>query len=185
MKKLLCILISATLLISVMCMSVSAITLAEYSEYSGSAISSTNSNLLEGYAFNLLNDSSNNYNYWVAVRVGQYEYLLCLFNSLDDYTCDTRLSVSGACYLYDERMYSYVDGINTRYQAGFEYADTTATVTLSRGYIIGNVPETIGVNTSDQTALNMKYVKYLLYSVLIFLLLWVAFQFLNKRWLLP
>lgn len=184
-KKLICIFISVLFIFLIFCVPVSAYSFTEYYEYSGSGISSTNSSLLEGYAFNLLNDSSNDYNYWVAVRVGQYEYLLCLFNALDDYSCGSTLSVSGACYLYDERMYTYTDGYNARYQAGFEFADTSATVTLTRSYMIGNVPETIGVNTSDQTSLDMKYVKYLLYTVIIFLLLWVAFQFLNKRWLLP
>lgn len=183
MKKFLCLFIAVVLIISVFTVTASAVSYTEYYEYSGSGISSTVSNVLSGYAFNVLNDYANSYDSWFAVRVGQYQYLICIFTLTDEFLF-TSLPEDGTYVLYDERMYSYQDN-NYRYQAGFRFINEKVSLTLNRSYLIGNCYGTISVDTSEQTSLNVKYVRYILYTLLIFLFLFVMFKFLNKRWLLP
>lgn len=181
-----CVLV-AVLLVSVAVVPASAAYYTEYYEYSGSAISSTIASTLESYAFNIINDNSNDYKYWVGVRVGQYEYLLFIYSSLDDLFINSVIAFStGQVYMYDEHLYSYTYGNSYRYQAGFSAVDNVdVAVSLTRSYIIGNVPGTIAVNAEHETVFDMQYVEYILYTLIIFLLLFVAFKFLNKRWLLP
>lgn len=182
MKKIFCITLIFVLLFSVLSFSASAESYTEYYQYSGSGISSTTSNILQGYAFNILNDYSNSYDSWFAVRVGQYQYLICVFTLTEDFEFSS-LPEDGTYILYDERMYSYQD--NTyRYQPGFKFVNDVS-LTLTRSYLIGNCFGTISVDSSSQSSLDMKYVRYILYTLIIFLLLFVMFKFLNKRWLLP
>lgn len=189
-NKIISCLLVVVLLVSVAVVPASAAYYTEYYEYSGTGISTTIASTIESYAFNIINDSSNRYKYWTAVRVGQYEYLLFVYSSLDDLLINSVISFSsGQVYMYDEQLYSYNTGTTynqTRYQAGFTPVDNVdIAVSLSRYYIIGNVPGTIAVSADHQTAFDMQYVRYILYTLIFFLLLFVAFKFLNKRWLLP
>lgn len=183
MKKIICVLMMLLCVITIFTVSASADSFTEFYEYSGTAISSTTSNILEGYAFNIMNDPVNDYDSWFAVRVGQYQYLICVFRMSEDVDFSSMPS-DGTYVVYNERLYSYVDN-TTRYQAGFTNVSGSVSINFTRYYMIGNCYGTIGVNMSDQASHDMKYVKYLLYTLIIFLLLWVAFKFMNKRWLLP
>ena len=110
-NKLISCLLITVLLVSVAVVPASAAYYTEYYEYSGTGISSTIASTIESYAFNIINDNSNRYKYWTAVRVGQYEYLLFVYSSLDDLLINSVISFSsGQVYMYDEQLYSYNTG---------------------------------------------------------------------------
>lgn len=157
---------------------------SEYFEYSGVAISDTIASRLQGYAVNYM--ASHPYRYWLSLRVGEYQYLIAFFNDLEDYSASSVLQLDGVYVVYDEHYYSYTTGsgasIRTYYQAGFsDVYDMPVSVSLSRGYFVGNFAGTVAVNGS-QTDSNTSYLKYILYIILIFLFLYIAFQFVKKRW---
>lgn len=191
-SKILCVIVSAVMLVAVLCVPVAAEgSYTEYYEYSGTAISATTANILEGYALNYMRTYDDDYNYWAACRISQYEYLLVCFKSLDDFVFDktafTAEALSGNGFIYNERLASYSDSIRTYYQAGLSPTVISAPIRLqlTRGYVIGNINNSIAVNPEHETVLNHKYIQYILYTLIVFLLLFVAFKFLNKRWLLP
>lgn len=195
-KKIICAVVSLIILVTVLCVPVSAAgSYTEYYQYSGQAISSTTANTLEGYAFNYLryrNPESNEiYNYWCAFRIDQYKYLILLANDYSDLVFNrSNFTVKlndGIGVIYDEHLYSYNENNRVVYQAGLgtSYVYDPITVQLTRGYVIGNVFNTSAVNPEHETSLYVKYIPYILYTLIFFLLLFVAFKFLNKRWLLP
>lgn len=196
-NKIICIFVSLIILVSVLCVPVSAAgNYTEYYEYSGQAISSTVANTLEGYAFNYLRyrnpSSGDKYNYWCAFRISQYQYLILCGVDYSDFVFDyikftVRLN-NGIGIIYDEHLHSYNDGNRVVYQAGLkngDYITAPITIQLTRGYVIGNLYNTTAVNPEHETVFNLKYIPYILYTLIFFLLLFVAFKFLNKRWLLP
>lgn len=195
-NKIICVFVSLIILVSAFCVPVSAAgNYTEYYEYSGQAISSTVANILEGYAFNMLRYrnpfTDDIYNYWCAVRIDQYKYLILFAADYSDFVYDFRSFTikldEGLGVIYDEHLYSYNDNNRVVYQAGLQvaYVYPPITIQLTRGYVIGNVYNTTAVNPEHETALYMRYIPYILYTLIFFLLLFVAFKFLNKRWLLP
>lgn len=164
----------------------------EYYQYNGQAISSSVAEILSGYALNALRQSPELYRYWVAFRIDSYKYAICLFSDIDSYSLnkDTlKATVNDGCVMiYDQRLSSYQTGTQIHYQAGlYPLSDFNAPFTLqfTRGYVIGNVDGTISVNSDAEISLYFDYFVYILYTLIIFLFLFVAFKFLNKRWLLP
>lgn len=183
-KKIICIFVSLILLVSTFCISVSAESnYTEYFEYSGQAISSSVSNTLQAYAFNYMNDTlygNENAKYWAGIRVGQYQYLLWIFYHERDlsFSYGPQL-INGYAFIYDERMYSYVNDNRTYYQAGFREVSLPCTVEITRNNLIGNFYGTMAVNpVADNMSydklfsefnLNLKYILYTLIFLCFFL----------------
>lgn len=195
-NKIICVFAALIILVSALCVPVSAAgNYTEYYEYSGQAISSTTANILEGYAINYLryqnNDTGKKFNYWSAIRIGQYQYLILLCSERSDYTVNHNTFNfalnDGLGVIYDERLYSYTDNNRVVYQASLQPLTITEPirVQMTRGYVIGNIEDTFAVNPEHEIILYIKYIPYILYTLIFFLLLFVAFKFLNKRWLLP
>lgn len=164
----------------------------EYYEYNGQAISSSNADVLSGIAINYMQTFPDIYKYWFAFRIGDYRYAIVLFSELESFSLNAgtnKASVSeGIVIFYNVRLNSYQNGsYNTYYQSGIESSVDSApiNITFTRNYIIGNIPGCISVHPEYEASLYFKYIKYILYSIIVFLLLFVAFKFLNKRWLLP
>lgn len=163
----------------------------EYYQYNGQAISTSVAEVLSGYAMNAIRTSPDMYRYWLAFRLDAYKYAIVLFYGLDSYSFDRSTylgTVSDGCVMiYDQRLFSYQNGNQTYYQAGLSpYTDFSAPFTFqaTRGYLIGNIDATIAVHPEYESALYFDYIKYILYTIVIFLFIFVAFKFLNKRWLL-
>lgn len=170
-----------------------ASTYTEYTQFSGFAFSESMRDLISGYAYNYIN--SNNfgtypYKYWVAVRVDEFKYLLLLFQDLDDlqFTSSGVSLVSGEAVLFDEHAHSYSDNYRTYYQLATSYV-TSFPVNINVRYIntIGNISSSINPSFNDKSYSEniILTLEYIFYTVLIFLFLFVAFKFMNKRWLLP
>lgn len=164
----------------------------EFYEYSGQAVSSANADVLSGIAINYMQTFPDIYKHWFAFRVGEYRYAIVLFPELESFSLNAstnKATVSeGIVVFYNVRLNSYQNGnYNTYYQAGVESSVGTAptTIQFTRNYIIGNIPGCINVHPEYESVLYFEYIKYILYSIVVFLLLFVAFKFLNKRWLLP
>ena len=182
-KRILCIFCCVAVLMSCLTLFASAADYVEYYEYSGVGISESVAKQLSSYALNFC--SSRGYRYWSAVRVGQYQYLIAFYNKDSDFHYGNVAELfEGAYCIYDEHMYSYRDGNNTRYQVGMSNISySSVTVQITRGYTIGNNSGNYGVSsyTSDMDSV---YLRYALYVLIIFMLLYVAFQFMKKRWLI-
>lgn len=163
----------------------------EYYEYNGQAISSSIADVLSGYAINTIRQFPDSFRYWVAFRVGEYRYAIVLFPEYDSYNLNTNTlkCVVDSCivYFYNQRLASYTVGTQTRYQAGIEPDIVTGPITVqfTRGYAIGNVDPAIAVHPEYEAVLYFDYILYILYTLIILLFVFVAFKFLNKRWLLP
>lgn len=164
----------------------------EYYQYSGQAISSSIADVLSGYAISTIRTFPDLYRYWAAIRIDNYKYAILLFPDLDSYSINInamRVTVTEGCVLiYDQRIASYQNGTQTIYQAGLSpNTDYNAPFVfqLTRGYVIGNVDGCIAVNPEAEVIFYQDYILYILYTLIIFLFVFVAFKFLNKRWLLP
>lgn len=185
-KRIFSVIVCAAVLMSCFLIQTSAaVSYTEYYQYSGSAISDSLADKLTGYALNVISNSD--YRYWFAVRVAQYQYVIC-FSVLPSDISLTSSSVqlkNGVYAVYDERKYSYQSGTNTTsYQVGISaLTENSVTVSLNRSYILGNISGSFGDGsfTSDR---NSDYLKWIFYVVLIFMLIDVAFQFIKKRWLI-
>lgn len=166
-------------------------TYTEYYSYSGVGISDSLCTKLTGFALNYCREYG--YSHWCAVRVDQYKYLLCFVYSSSDIDFlllhSRSLDLYNALFfIYDEHCFSYQNNNTTVYQAGFSSVREGASVrvSLNRSYIIGNIPGSFGNGsvTSEINSNNFVYLRFLLYVVIIFMLLYVAFQFIKKRWLI-
>ena len=164
----------------------------EYYQYNGQAISTSVAEVLSGYALNAIRTSPDLYRYWFAFRLDTYKYAIVLFSDIDSYSFDKSTYmcyVSDGCVMfYDQRLFSYQNSNQTYYQAGLSpNTDFNAPFTFqaTRGYLIGNIDATIAVHPEYEDVLYYDYVVYILYTLIAFLLLFVAFKFMNKRWLLP
>lgn len=164
----------------------------EFYEYNGQAISSADADVLSGIAINLLRRSPDRYRYWCSFRIDEYRYAIVWMSDYDSYTLDSKTykaTVTDCVVnIYNKRLYSTSNnGYNTSYQAGIEPVEYRGDIEVqfTRGYAIGNIPATINVHPEYESVLYFEYIKYILYTLVAFLLLFVAFKFLNKRWLLP
>lgn len=190
-NKIICIFVTVVLLVSVLCVPASAASnFTEYTKYSGFPISSSVQDILGGYAYNVMNDmTSTFYKHWVGIRVDEYKYLIMFFASMDDVTVSSSFTLNkGVAYVYDERMHSYVDDYRTYYQPGIYPVSLPCSVQISYLNVIGNIPQTMNSEAVAYSRLdynNFTNIKNILYTLVAFLLLFVAFKFLNKRWLLP
>ena len=194
-KKVICFILSFIILLSVFAVNVSAAgSFVEYYQYNGQAISTAISDVLAGYAINYLRDESYNYSYWFAFRIDEYRYALVFVPDLDSYSINASTMIGtvtqGRMHIYNQRLASYSTGTNynqTYYQAGLEPDTYNAPLSIqfTRGFVVGNIPDTINVHPEYESVLYFEYIKYILYTLIFFMLLFVSFKFLNKRWLLP
>lgn len=194
-NKIIAVFLCLTLFITVFSFSASAAgSYTEFYEYNGQAISSSVADVLCGYAINCMKQFPERYRYWFAFRLDDYRYGIVLMPSYDSYNLNPSTMIGtvseGRIIFYNQRLASYNTGSGynqTYYQAGLEpsYVSAPLTIQFTRGFIIGNIADTINFHPEHESALYFEYIKYILYTLLIFLFLFVAFKFLNKRWLLP
>ena len=165
----------------------------EYTQFSGFAFSDSMREIVSGYAYNYINSNflgNGIYNYWVAVRVDEYKYLLLLFEDLEDlqFTSSGVSLVDGEAVLFDDHAHSYTDNYRTYYQLGTSYVFNFP-VNISVRYIntIGNISSSVNPTFTDKSYFDNSILSLqnIVYTLLVFLFLFVAFKFMNKRWLLP
>lgn len=193
-KRIFCIFISVILIVSVLCVPASAeTTYTEFTQFSGFAFSDSMRDIISGYAYNYVNSNnfgSKVYNYWVSVRVDEYKYLILFFEELSDleFTSSGVSLVKGEAVLYDEHAFSYTDSYRTYYQHGASYvASLPVNVNVRYVNTIGNISSSVNPSFSDKSYFEdiLLSLRDILICLFMFLLLFVAFKFLNKRWLLP
>lgn len=195
MKKILIFFICGLLLVSSFVVPASAAgSYIEFYEYNGQAISSAVADVLCGYAINCIKQFPERYRYWFAFRLDDYRYGIVLMPSYDSYNLNPSTMIGtvseGRIIFYNQRLASYNTGSGynqTYYQAGLEpsYVSAPLTIQFTRGFIIGNIADTINFHPEHESFLYFDYIKYILITLVAFLLLFVSFKFLNKRWLLP
>lgn len=194
-NRILCFSLCVIVLVSAFVVPVSAAgSYTEYYEYNGQAISTAVADILSGYAINYIKHFPDSFRYWFAFRLDEYRYAIVLMPSVDSYKLNSSTMVvtvnNGIMIVYNQRLSSYSAGTGynqTYYQAGPEPGNLAGpfTIQLTRGFIIGNVVNTINFHPDYESVLYFDYIKYILYTVVVFLMLFLAFKFLNKRWLLP
>lgn len=195
MKKIFIFFICGLLLVSSFVVPASAAgSYTEYYQYNGQAISTAVSDVLAGYAINSIRQFPEYYRYWFSFRLDEYRYAIVLMPNADCYKMNTSTMIAtvndGIMIVYNQRLASYTTGTNynqTYYQAGLEPTTIYAPLNIqfTRGFVVGNIADTINVHPEYESVLYFEYIKYILYTLVIFLLLFVSFKFLNKRWLLP
>ena len=194
-NRILCFSLCLIVLVSAFVVPVSAAgSYTEYYEYNGQAISTAVADILTGYAVNNIRQFPDIYRYWFSFRLDEYRYAIVLMPSVDSYKLNISTMVgtvnNGVMIVYNQRLSSYSNGTGynqTYYQAGIETGNTKGpfTIQITRGFFIGNIADTINFHPEYESVLYFDYIKYILYTVIVFLMLFVAFKFLNKRWLLP
>lgn len=194
-NKIIAVFLCLTLFITAFAFSASAAgSYTEYYQYNGQAISTAVSDVLAGYAINSIRQFPDYYRYWFAFRLDEYRYAIVLMPDAECYNMNTSTMIGtvddGIMIVYNQRLASYNTGSGynqTYYQAGLEPTTIYAPLNIqfTRGFVVGNIADTINVHPEYESVLYFEYIKYILYALLIFLFLFVAFKFLNKRWLLP
>ena len=149
-----------------------------YTVYDSGTVSSTYSDYFKGLASQFPDKD------YMFFRSGQYQYV-CVYNTdlVASYSGNnlTRLS-SGDCLMtvINVGTYNTDTTVNT-------YTSSNVSVNISQGFIYSNA---VGGSADPELRLLnyvfdfSPFIKYLLYTLIIFLLLYICFKFINRRWLI-
>lgn len=131
--------------------------MANYTQYNGTNGQST-------MAQQLLNNGSD----WACIRVGQYDYLFI----------QGRISHEGNKIIYDGQTWLYNSASGSTNDLTYRESDT-GTVTISyNSYVYSSLPEFRSLTVNDV------YTKFLFFLVFAFMLIYVGFKLIKRRFVL-